>query len=78
MLFSPSSLKKETLCKVAGLLILNFYSFWALGAAAESIGEYLFMGKGGCVLKCGQKKSHGLILCHIILSLYYSFFILLD
>lgn len=70
MLFSPFSLKKETLCKVAGLLILFGYSFWALRAATESIVEFLFIGKGDYVLKCGPKNH--MVLFYVIFSYLYT------
>lgn len=77
MLFSPSFLKKETLWKVAHLLILFAYSFWALRVATESIGEFLFIGKGGYVLKCGQKITWSYFMSYSLLFILF-LFILLD
>lgn len=69
MLFPLSSLKKDTLCKAAHLLILFASSFWALSVATESIGGFLFIGKGGYVLKCDQ-KNHMALFYVLFSSLY--------
>lgn len=64
---APSSLKKETFCKVAGLLLLFAYSFWDLGVATESKREFLSIGKGGHVLKCGQKTTRSRFMSYSLL-----------
>lgn len=73
---APSSLKKETFCKVAGLLLLFAYSLWDLGAATESKREFLSIGKGGHVLKCGQKNHT--VSFYVIFSSPYTLPILLN
>jgi len=56
VLSSLTTLKKESSCKVACLLLLFAYSFWDLRVAIESKVEFVSTKKKGCVLKCGQKN----------------------